>query len=484
MSLLDLILPKRKSREKGTSATATFQQSNASQALAAPQYREHIEDLFSTRLNQNSLVLLKNLFRQDPDLSAAVNAYLTVADTEITYVTHTLAGEIDPAGQEIVDQLILGLTTQLDYSEGFRVRQTLRSISENLRYMLLLRGACAAELVLNKKFLPYELRMVDPASLIWYEKSPGQYKPAQEQSGGGTEVSLDIPTFFVTFFRRDPTDIYTYSHFVSSINIVAARTQVINDLYRILRLTGFPRIEVTVLEEVLRKNAPSDAQSDPKKMDEYLVTRITEIQTVLNGLRADSAFVHTDAIESGIMNKEGPRSSLDVKAVIEVLNSMNQSALKTMATIIGRGEAGVNTASVEARVFSLNAQELNLPVAEILSQALTLALRLQNSDSYVEVKFAPVEMRPALELEPQLVVRQTRLLEQLSYGLITDSEYHLQMNGRLPPAGIEKLSGTLFLPSSQKAQTDTSDISPNQDTLGRSVTPDGHKTARSKTVQK
>jgi hypothetical protein len=45
-------------------------------------------------------------------------------------------------------------------------------------------------------------------------------------------------------------------------------------------------------------------------------------------------------------------------------------------------------------------------------------------------------------------MRQSRILEQLSLGLITDAEANLELTGTLPPPGAPKLSGTMFKNSS------------------------------------
>jgi hypothetical protein len=129
--------------------------------------------------------------------------------------------------------------------------------------MGMLRGMIAAELILDKTLGPERVRIPDPASLKWYEKLPGVYKPVQLATGQSQEVPLDFPTFFVSFFRRDPTSIYPFSPFVAAINTIAARQQVVNDLYRIMQLTGYPRIDVKVLEEVITKSAPPERAGRP-----------------------------------------------------------------------------------------------------------------------------------------------------------------------------------------------------------------------------
>ncbi len=94
-------------------------------------------------------------------------------------------------------------------------------------------------------------------------KGPGVYKPRQKVQGSTNGVMLDTPLFFIEYFRRDPTSIYSDSFFVSSITTIAARQQVINDLYRLMQITGWPRMDVKVLEEILINNASGKRPSGP-----------------------------------------------------------------------------------------------------------------------------------------------------------------------------------------------------------------------------
>lgn len=482
-SLLKFVAPK-KSTPDGVSVTPTFNPRNTTRTLTLPTYREHLSDIFTSRSANDSRDLLKDLFKQDPDVSAAVSAFLTVANTEPVFLVKDLNGVIDRKGQEVLNQLIRAITSRYDYSTGFQLVPNVRVISENMRYMVLLRGGVGAELLLNKQKLPYGLRLVDLATLEWFEAVPGAFKPQQTDSTG-TKISLDVASFFVSFFHRNPTEIYANSPFVSAINTIAARQQVINDLYRIMRFTGMPRIEIVVLEEVLRKSAPVNIQSDPNLMTTWITQQISSITNTVSDMRADQAFVHTDSIEAKILNERSPSNGMNIDSIIGTLNAQNQAGLRSMSTILGRGESGVNTASVEARIFAMNAEELNTPVAEIWSQALTMSLRTLGYDQlFVECTFQPAEMRSALELEPQLIMRSTRLRQDLSLGMITDDEYHLQMYGRIRPDSSPELSGTNFMDKSEAASVDVQDLSPNSDPMGRSVTAPGSKAAKGNIVPK
>lgn len=446
---LAFILPKGKSKPQGTSQPNTYDPNATTSDIALPAYRDHLTDLFQTRQSQDSRALIKDLFKHDPDVSAALNAFLTAANTPMWYVVKDSKGVISRPGHQALEQVLLSLGTRFDYTQpaGFYLQRSWRSICEEMRYMVLLRGGIGTELVLNKVGLPVELRTVDLGTITWREKAPNVYLPIQKPThaaAGQSEISMDIATFFVSFFHQDPTEIYSYSPFVSAINTIAARQQIVNDLYRIMQMTGYPRIDVTMMEEVVRKNAPADAQTDPEKLRLFMQARRNEIQTAIANLRPDQAIVHTDSISIGIVNEKSAGMTLDIQPIIDVLNSQNQAGLKVVASTLGRGTSGVNTASVEARVFALNAQAINGPVADILSQALTLCLRLQGVDAVVEVGFEDIELRPATELEPHLQIKQNRLMQLLSYGLIGDDEFHLELFNKIRPDSIPEMSGTMF----------------------------------------
>ena len=409
-----------------------------------------------------------------------------MANTEPLILVRDMNGEIDKQATKNLLAAIKLLTVPHDYTLGFQLKRNLAQLCDELRYMALLRGGLSAELVLDKQLAPAEIRIVDMADIVWYEKKPGQYKPAQKitgGTGGKNEVSLDIPTFFVSFFRRDPTAIYSYSPFVSSINTIAARQQVINDLYRIMQKTGYPRLDISVVEEVLQKNAPANIKTNPDAMRDWMAARINEVRGAFEGIRADQAVVHMDSIEPKILNDKNPGMGVDISAVIETLNAQNQAGLKTMSTVIGRGTAGINTSSVESRIAAMNADELNQPVAELLTNMFSYMLHASGYQGFAEVTFAKAELRPDLELETMRALKGPRLRQDLSDGLITDLEYHLQMYGRLPPDAAPELSGTGFMTPTPTGSPDASKASTNGDPLGRALTTPGAKQSKSAAVK-
>lgn len=447
------------------SATGTFRPAASTQILQKPTYLEYLDQLYDQRTSgQNSQTLLKELFKTDPDVSAAVHSYLTLADTDLTLVVRDETGEIDANLSTQLAQLVQALVMPVDYlKSGFSFKESLRTICQNFRYMLMLRGVIGVELVFDKLLIPNRIIQIDTVQLIWYEQIAGVYKPKQRVPGAVNfdGIDLDIPSFFISHHRRDPTTIYGDSMFVSAINTIAARQQVINDLYRIMQLTGYPRMDITVLEEVLTANAPPSVRDDANAMNEWAQKRLSETANQYAALRADGTFTHFDSITAKVLNEKSPGASMDISGVIDTLNAQNQAGLKTMATVIGRGStSGTNTASVEARIAAMNADALNLPVKQLLDQLFTFLLNVWGIAGYVDCMFAPAELRPITELEPQLMLKSARLQTELSLGLITDMEYHMWMHRRLPPTGAPLLSGTGFM-APAPAAVDTSNVSPN-----------------------
>ncbi len=480
-SLLKIVAPKRKAKAGGTSRTPTYDPNSNTGVLTVPTFRDHLIDVFSSRQSNDARELAHTLFTHDTDMSAAVNGYLTLANTDMTILVRDLDGQIDPEATKQLLAALKRMSTPTDYTLGFQFKRSIDLTNEYMRHMALLRGAVGVELILDKSLAPSELRHVDMASIEWIEKKPGEFKPRQAPTGSNEKIDLDIPTFFTTFFRPDPTSMYGRSFFVSAINTIAARQQVINDLYRLMQITGYPRMDVKILEEVLLKNAPANVRQDPELLKTWMAARLQEMATSFASIRPDQAFVHFDSVEASVINEKNPAVGLDITSVIETLNAQNQAALKTMSTIIGRGQSGANTGSVEARIAAMYADELNQPLADLWSQIGSFILHMSGYQGFAEVTFAPAELRPWTELEPQLVMRAARLKEDLSLGLITDDEYHLAIYNRLPPAGAPQLQGTGF--AAAKATVDTTNVTPNSDPLGRSISPEGSTSAKSGQVK-
>lgn len=465
-----VLLPKGKGQKGGRGFTPTFNPQTPT--ITAPLYREHLTDLYSSRVSNDARTLIATLCNQDPDMSASIHAFLTIAESVDPVVyAYNENDEIDVDGIAMGQQLLAVLTTTNDYTLGYSAKPTVDALCNEHRYMILLRGMTSCELVLDKTYVPTELRTIDPATLEWAETASGVFKPTQKPTGSNTTIDLNIPTFFTSYFHQSPLSVYSYSPFVSAINTIAARTAVINDLYRIMQIVGYPRLDIQVLEDVLVSNAPPAFRTDQTKIRAHVEAELQRVRGAISQLGSADAFVHSNAIEAKILNEKNPAAGLQITDVIEVLNAQNQAAFKVMPSVVGRGSNG-QVASTEARLFALSADALNRAVAGLLTKSFTLAARLAGYAGRIEVQFPPVELRPALELEPQRTMKSSRLKGDLSLGLITDIEYSMEMYGRPPLPGAPTLSGTNFMPSTN-VQVEAATVSAESDSLGRGLSGEG-----------
>ena len=480
-ALVEFVLPKKKNKAGGLAFTDSYKPGQAN-TLALPEYQQYLSDIQDDRLSDDEYDLIDKLFINDPDCSAALNAYLTLSDTPYQMLVYNQEGELDKDGIKLAESIMNSLFSINDYSLGYQMKPSFREFKDEQGWMLLSRGTIGAELVYDKAMRPSSIRVVDMAYVKFTERKNGEYKPIQKTKNGNEEIDLDIPTFFTTKYRQSPTTPYAHSFFAAAINTIASRAKIINDLYRIMNYTGYPRIEVKVMEEVLMKNCPKAYQDDESKKASWVNEQLTNITNRFVTLQPTSPIVHTDSAEVSIINEKMAGASLQVSEIIDMLNAQNQAGLKVVATVLGRGEAGVNTASTETIIFSKSADAFNRPMEDIMSRILTLALRIAGFEGYCEFKFEPVELRPALELENQKTMLQSRLLQQLNYGLITDDEFHLRVNGELAADGVPELSGTRFLDESTN-ETDTTDPEADRSSLNRELAGENKNASKSNGVR-
>ena len=212
----------------GRALTPSYDPQQSDQAIGAPETDMHLRDLMNERASTEDDELIATLMQYDPDVGAAVGAFLTLSNTTMRYIAKTPEGEIDSDAIDKISQLMTQISYPVDYAVGFSSDRLLKTRNQALRYMLLKRGSVAVEMILDDMFGVSDVRNIDTKSLEWYEKQPGFLTPVQKIDSD--EVDLNIPTFFYASHRQDPNSPYSKSMFISVINTVYARGQIVNDL--------------------------------------------------------------------------------------------------------------------------------------------------------------------------------------------------------------------------------------------------------------
>ena len=413
-------------------------------------------DLLSFRTGRDTSTVVRDLVAASPDISAAVATYLRVGIPEdYTMIGRNMDGTINPEATALAHQLLRRFTYVPDYALGFNPAGSLQSVSESLGKELLQEGACSLEVVLDKARLPTMLAPVAVSTLKFYEEDTG-VKPVQDI--GGVETNLDIPTFIYTSIDQDLKNAYASSYLEPAIQPILADAEFTNDLRRVLKRAVHPRVKAQILIELAKKTLPPEVLNDPDAYAAALNDIRANVEDVLNGLAPEDALVSFDSVEIEYMSGQPDTLGETFKAVQELLNAKIATGAKTMPAVLGHTTTS-NAASAETMLYLKHADLIRRKLNEVFSRALTVSVRLFGLDVYIDFEYAKLDLRPDGELEAYKSMEQSRILELLSIGMMSDEEACVRLTGQLPPVGYTPLAGTMFMAAKQSVENPASGTS-------------------------
>lgn len=419
------------------------QVARATSALQRADRRLANTDIANYRTASDTRTVVRDLAASNPDLSATINSYLRVGiPTEYTVIARDPDGVINVEATKLAQELLRRLTYLGDTSLGYNPVSDLQSLSEALGKELLMYGSMGLELALDKQRLPLYLNAVSVTKLQFKEEDGGVY-PVQVIAGN--EISLDIPTFFYISLDQDLLTAYSTSFIEPAIQAVLADTAFLNDLRKSMQRVIQPRLVATIIEDKVKMSAPAEISADPEKLGALYSRLISELTDVLNGLQPEDALVSFDNVEYKMLASQAATGNIadTLEIVQKLIESKLAAGAKSMPAILGRDSNG-SAATTSTMLFLKNANIVRTKLNTIYSRMLTQAVRLMGQDVYVEFNYAELDLRPQAELEAYKAMRQSRILEQLSLGFITDEEASIQLTGNLPRDGHVPLSGTMF----------------------------------------
>jgi len=402
-------------------------------------------NLVNYRNLSSQLDIIKSLSYASPDWSQAINSLLRFAITDVYQITaFTFDGKVDVNATNYAQALAARFDCLPPDYEGFYTQSDLRSTSESLLRQLVTYGAMSSELVLSAARTPSFIRAVSVKDIKW-EKVGDRAVPYIELATGGASnrISLDSPLFFFTSLDQDLDEAYPISPMTSAVQPVLTNEEFKNDLRRAFRKAALPRIKATINSDKFKESLPSAIRYDEEKMATYMSTLISDLETKLNDLNPEDAIVFFDILN--IEHHSAGNISFD-KNVAEyksLLDANVAAGVKTLPSILGRGDSQ-STASTESMLYLRYVEGMQEKVNSHYSKMFTLALRLAGFDIYCQFKYSDPELRPKSELASFESMKQSTVLERLSYGFISDEEASIQITGRLPSGNFAALSGTRF----------------------------------------
>jgi len=446
-------------------------------------------DITDLRYAATTPGVLRKLAKASPDLSAAIFSALRLALSS-TYlsIARNLDGTINEEGTALVQQMcrkfdLLNADTTGKAGAGaggYNAYPSIRAAGESLGKELLMLGGCAMELLLNKARLPEAMQPISIEKIKFkYDKN----RKIPYQVLGSEEIPLDIATFFYVSLDQDLLSAAADSPVQASIQPIVAQQTFMNDLRRVANRAVHPRVKVTIIEDMWRKTLSAETLSDPDKLAEAATTLIETVRSNIDSLNPEDALVFFNCLTVEYLTAGTTTVSDEWKALSGIINGKISSGAKSAPVILGLESVGSsNIASTQTMLFVKTVESgIILKLNEIFSRLLTLGIRLYGIDAVVEFKFNSVDLRPESELEAFKAMRQSRILELLSLGLMSDAEASLELTGTLPLPGAAKLSGTMFKTSKSDTGTDGEIKTPESNTsaLNQGLSGDAPKGSKS-----
>lgn len=397
------------------------------------------------RFGADTQTVIRDFARVSPEMSAAVFANIRVGIPEkYIAIARGPDGEFNEDATRFCLNYLRYLDGTPDYVNGFTQVSTLRSTAESLAKQGQIQGAMAMELVLEKTRTPGPFRALPVEQIFWFGDGQGT-KPVQRV--GGQDLDLDVPTFFYTSLDQTLTDAYAQSPLEAAVQPVIASTSHLNDMRRLCQRTAYPRYDIVLDSEKLSALMPAEvaADPDPNVKAAWMNARLDEAEQAISNLGPEQAIAHLDYFTIEYVQGQTGDMPETFDTVNNIYNTKVATGAKTPPSVIGLGATNQSISSSETLMFMINANGMvRIKLQEIFSKALTLAARLMGHDVVVSFEYDDIELRPAGELEAYKAQKQSRILTQLSFGMITDAEACLRLTGNLPPAGYAPLAGTRF----------------------------------------
>ena len=388
---------------------------------------------------------IKALVQNSPDASFAAYSKARFAITDsYTVIAYTIDGVVDVAGTITAQSLANRLDNLRPYYDKYSKPSDFRSLSERAIAQLQYYGSFGGQLVLEAGNVPSRIEIFSTRNMKFEERNGREVPYIEQQS---VKYYLDTPLVSIQDLDQDVTTPYSMSPLQSATQPLIADHEFVNDLRRAFSKANLPRPTVKILTEQFMNSLPVDVRMNPVKLAEAQSELISRVQSELNGLSPEDCLVYFDNMVVEHLTAGNNSSDRSVEQHKDLMNAKVASGLHTMPAMLGRGENSTSS-STEAMAYLRAVEGEQEKLNSMFSSLLTVGTRLLGHDVFVKFTYSDPELRPKSELESFRTMKQSRIMEQLNYGFISDEEASILLTGSLPSGNFTPLSGTRFYDSS------------------------------------
>lgn len=454
--------------KKGQQSNSTSSGKDRGQALSERRSTLLSQSVSTLRSQGKVVEAIRVLREEHGTLSTTLFTLVEVADSGYSISAYnTLTNQPDEPGRQVALQVIASMDTLYDYTDGYSDKPTIAEVVMQSLLEAAVSGRVAGELILDKYFLPTRLKVMRGDMVKWKADGKGNRYPVQKANGAGDDVDLDYPTVWVHDLQGMADDDNATPPLQAALNALYRYEDFIEDMVRVVRRTGHGRIVVKLIYEKIKETADPETQADEEKLAVYLNDVKKAVEEGLKNIEPEDALVTYDTAEFDSISANGEKA--DYTELLSAIQGILVTSLKSNPSATGIRMGGSQSLSnTESLIYLKNAAALHAPVEAMLSRALTLACRLMGADVYVKFEFNPINLRPADELEAFVTMKESRILNRLSLGLIDDNTAARELGITALPKGYVPLAGTMFMNGSTGR---AEEVSPNADPQGRALQP-------------
>jgi hypothetical protein len=378
--------------------------------------------------------LLDMLADISPEVSLALWNTVQLVNTGYSYQVKTKDGKRDLArAKALLDAIIDGLNKDAGGIDA---------IIDSWSITAFLQGAVSGELALTEDLQDVQdLYAVQPWSIYFERDNSQNLVPFQQQVmttagvgqafgvGGTPFKQLNPVTFGYIPIHAAPDDPYGRPPAAPVLQLISFDMQLLKDIRQSVHVNAWGRIDISIVEETLLKNAPNFAQ-DPtgQKKRDWVTNQVRAFSEAYNQIKPDDAFIHSDAVKVTGIDSSG--KTFQVDAIVRMLERRLIRALKQLPVLMGSNEGTTEThGTVQMDIYAAGIKSLQKSIANLLEKLLAVALQVYGISAKVIWEFEPVRATDRLA-DAQAEMQESAVAAyQRDQGWITNDEASIKITG-------------------------------------------------------
>jgi hypothetical protein len=378
---------------------------------------------------------LKKIRDYNPDASLAVWNVLRLANSGHQVDVYT--SEAGPDGQPVQDKEGKALVEDLAERAGGEYGGGVDTILDVFHLTLMTQGAIAAEVELSQNLREVvDLCPVDPR-YIEFALDQESAKAVPVIIAGGAPKRINLNQFRYLPLDPDVGDPHGRAPLWSALETVFFQTEVLRDLKAVCHNQGYPRLDVSLLEEIILQNVPEHLKAAGKEdeLRSFVDGFLTDLQSTYNTLEPDDTFIHWDWVKvTSVGGAGGGGGAIDVAKVIAAIDAQIVAGLKQLPILLGRNEGATTThATVQWQIYVAGIEALQRRTKRLLEWMYNVALRVWGRQSYARVTFNAIRKSDRkAEAEAARIEADTMVMQELA-GWVTHDEAAQAITGHAAP---------------------------------------------------